>query len=534
MPHPQGYVAIVLHAHLPFVRHPEYEYFLEEDWLYEAINETYIPLIIMMEGLEHDQVPYRLTMSLTPPLVSMLKDPLLQDRYLRELEKLMELAEKEVHRTRNEHHLFHQSAQMYLDRFRRSHDLFAHRYHRDLVTAFKNFQDNGNLEIVTCGATHGFLPLLKVHEPSVRAQINVARDHYQETFGRPPLGIWLAECAYYHGVEYFLQDAGIRYFFVDTHGLAYGKPRPVYGVYAPVYTPAGVAAFARDPESSKQVWSADEGYPGDACYRDFYRDVGYDREDDYIAPYVQPNGLRKNTGIKYHRITGKVDLGAKEPYDHEVARQRTADHAANFMFNRERQVEYLASTLKRPPLVVSPYDAELYGHWWFEGPQFLNYFIRKAAYDQKTFALTHPREYLSRFPEQQVSRPAASTWGHKGYNEVWLEGSNQWIYRPLINASIHMSKLANAQRTPHANPLYERALKQAGRELLLAQSSDWPFIMKTGTMVEYAQKRVKVHLGRFHKLTEDIRNHTVDATWLAAVEAKDNIFPNLNYHHWEG
>jgi len=528
---PQGYLSLMLHAHLPYVRHPEHEYFLEEDWLYEAITETYIPLIEMMEGFERDGVPYKLAMSITPPLASMLKDELLQNRYVRELEKLIELAEKEVHRTKTEDTQIHDTALMYLDRFRRSRHVFVDRYHRDLISAFAHFQNTGNLEIVTCGATHGFLPLLRAHEPSVRAQINVARDSYREHFGRNPHGIWLAECAYYPGVEYFLQDADIRYFFVDTHGIMNGTPRPVNGVFAPVFTPAGVAAFGRDIESSKQVWSAEEGYPGDANYREFYRDVGFDREFDYIKPYIQPTGLRKNTGIKYFKITGKVPLNQKQPYNWRAAHEKAADHAGNFMFNREKQIEHLRNTLGRPPVVLAPYDAELFGHWWFEGPQFLDFFIRKTAYDQNTYALTHPWEYLHNMPEQQVVQPSASTWGANGHHEVWLEGSNQWIYRPLLVASRHMTELAD--RFPAApDDLTRRALQQCARELLLAQASDWAFIMKTGTMVEYAVKRTKNHLGRFHKLYEDIKAARVDEQWLAQVEGKDNIFPHVNYTYW--
>ncbi len=530
---PKGYLALTLHAHLPFVRHPEYEFFLEEDWLYEAITETYIPLYEMFDGLERDGAKYKFAMSITPSLMSMLKDELLQSRYVREIEKLIELAEKEVERTKKEEYLKHQTAQMYLDRFRRSRYIFCDVCRNDLVSGFKRFMDSGNLEIITCGATHGFLPLLSLHKPSVRAQIRVAVDHYRENLGRGPRGIWLPECAYTPGVDRELALADIRYFFMDSHGLLYATPKPVYGVAAPLFTPYGVAAFGRDPESSKQVWSAIEGYPGDVDYREFYRDIGYDREYDYIRPYLPPTGERKNTGIKYCRITGKVDLAHKQLYDHKIAAEKAAMHAGNFMFNRQKQVEWLRGKIDRKPLIVSPYDAELFGHWWFEGPQFLNYLIRKIAYDQTEIALTHPWEYLNNFPTNQMSVPAASSWGAKGGYEVWLEGSNHWIWRPLINASIKMTELADDYATEPFDDLTRRALKQAAREILLAQSSDWPFIMKTATMVEYAIKRVKAHLGRFAKLYEQIKANRIDPEFLSLIEAKDNIFANINYHHFE-
>jgi 1,4-alpha-glucan branching enzyme len=524
---PHGYVALVLHAHLPFVRHPEYPEFLEEDWLYEAMIETYVPLINVMDGLVHDNVDFRLTMTVSPPLCAMLMDPLLQDRFLHHLDRLIELSEKEIERTRWQPE-FHELAWMYHRRLKETRHTFVERYGKNLVGAFRKFQDLGKLEVITCGATHGFLPLMQDHPQSVRAQILVARDHYRECFGRDPRGIWLPECAYYPGVDEYLQEANIRFFLMDTHGLMFGHPRPRFGVFAPVFTPRGIAAFARDMESSKQVWSAEEGYPGDPWYRDFYRDIGFDLEFDYIKPYIHPDGIRLFTGIKYYRITGKSSH--KEAYNRWVAMERAAQHAGNFMFNRERQVEHLAGVMRRPPIILAPYDAELFGHWWFEGPEFLNYFLRKSAFDQGIFRLTTPADFLREFPTHQIVDPNPSSWGNKGFWEVWLEGSNAWIYPHLHVAGERMTEIARMY--PDAYGLMERALKQAARELLLAQSSDWAFIMKTGTAVNYAVKRTKDHILRFTRLYEQIKRNQVDEGWLAGIEWRDNIFPNVNYRHW--
>ncbi|HSV43521.1 MAG TPA: DUF1957 domain-containing protein, partial [Candidatus Bathyarchaeia archaeon] len=250
---PKGYLSLVLHAHLPFVRHPEDENFLEENWLYEAINETYLPMIQVMEELVRDGVNFRLTMSLTPPLVSMLRDPLLQDRYIRHLDKLIELSDKEIHRTGYEPH-YHGLALMYHQRFRDFRTLFIDTYNKDLVSAFKRFQDIGCLEIITCAATHGFLPILNMNPKVVEAQIRVAVDHYKSVFGCSPRGMWLPECGFVPGLDEVLKKAGVRFFFVDSHGIINADPRPRYSVYAPIYAPSGTAAFGRDWESSKQVW----------------------------------------------------------------------------------------------------------------------------------------------------------------------------------------------------------------------------------------------------------------------------------------
>ncbi len=521
----QGYLALHLHAHLPFVRHPEHQDFLEEDWLYEAISETYLPLLRVFDRATDEGVPFRISMTMSPPLVAMLRDDLLMQRYARRLDKLCELTDREVHRTRHDP-TFHPLALHYQHEFGEARRLFHDRYRRDLVAAFRRLEDAGRLELLTCGATHGFLPLLQPHPEAARAQVAVAVAHHRRHFGRDPVGIWLPECGYYPGVDQYLAEQNIRYFYVDTHGITDATPRPRYGVYAPLYTPTGPAAFGRDPESSMQVWSAEHGYPGDADYREFYRDVGWDLDFDYVREYVQPTGQRKNVGVKYYRITGKTAY--KQPYDPGRARERAAQHAGNFMFNRERQIEHLHSRMGGVrPIVVSPYDAELYGHWWYEGPLFIDFLVRKVAYDQKVFRLATPGDYLRENPEQQVATPPMCSWGSGGYGAVWLDGSNDWVYRHLHKAAERMIALAADYREP--TPLERRALNQAARELLLAQSSDWTFIMKTGTMVEYAIRRTKEHLLRFGRLHQQVRAGAIDEGWLAYVEGRDNLFPELDY-----
>lgn len=521
----KGMLCLMLHAHLPFVRHPEYQDFLEEDWFYEAITETYIPLLTVMNGCARDGVDFRLTMSITPPLAAMLQDPLLQSRYQHHIESLIELTEKEIERTRFEPE-FHELAKMYHRKFTACRRMFVDEYSCNLLTGFKALQDHGFLEIITCGATHGFMPLMQDNKNAVRAQVAVACQSYQDAFGRSPRGIWNGECGYFPGLDGVLADNDIRFFFVDTHGILFADRRPKYGVYAPLYCSSGVAAFGRDAESSKAVWSAEEGYPGDLNYREFYRDIGFDLDYDYIKPYIHESGLRINTGIKYYKITGKTSN--KQPYNEKVALERAASHAGNFMFNREKQVEYLSGLMDRKPIIVSPYDAELYGHWWYEGPEFLNFLLRKIHHDQDTIDLVTPSEYLEMYPENQVATPSFSSWGHKGYSEVWLEGSNDWIYRHLHKIEERMVELANEHRGTGDRQI-ERALNQCAREVLLAESSDWAFIMKTNTMVEYAVKRTKDHVARFNDLYFAIKANSIDEGYLVELESKDNIFPNINF-----
>jgi len=523
---PKGYLSIVLHAHLPYVRHPEHEDFLEEDWFFEAVTETYIPLIKVFEGLEKDRVDCKITISLSPSLMSMLMDAHLQHKYLKHLDKLIELSGKEIDRTKWDER-FNKLAHMYHSRFLEARRTFAYDYNMNLVNAFKHFQDIGKLEVITCAATHGYLPLMEAaRRASVRAQIRVAVQLYEKIFGKKPAGMWLPECGYNPGDEEVLKSEGVKYFFVDTHGILFGSPRPRFGVFSPYLTRNGVAVFGRDTESSKAVWSAIEGYPGDYEYREFYRDIGFDLDYDYIKPYIAADGIRINTGIKYYKITGTTNH--KEPYSPEAARDKAAGHAGNFMFNREKQVEFLKGQMgDRLPLIVSPYDAELFGHWWYEGPQWLDFLIRKIGYDQDNIKLTSPGDYLKLYKKYQVLTPSFSSWGWKGYSEVWLEGSNDWIYRHLHKMAERMVELAGENK--NAKGLLLRALNQMARELLLAQSSDWAFIMKTGSHVKYAVDRIREHAEHFNEIYEEVKANALDEGYIKACEDKYNIFPDIDY-----
>ncbi|MCS6970210.1 MAG: DUF1957 domain-containing protein [Planctomycetota bacterium] len=522
---PDGYLLLLLHAHLPWVRHPEDPFFIEEQWLTEAITESYIPILWRLERLVRDGIPARITMTVSPPLCEMLADPLLQERYRRRIARILELAELEV--GAKAHSPYAAAAVMYRDHFRFCLSVME-RFGGNLLNYIKMLRDAGVIEPITCTATHGYLPLMLTEEAR-RAQVRVACANYQKHFGEQPKGIWLAECGYVPGIEDLLAEAGLRYFFVDTHGLYFGEPRPRYGVYAPAYTPRGVAVFARDPESSRSVWSSECGYPGDPVYREFYRDLGYDGDYNWVKAFLHPDGVRRNLGLKYHRITGRVPLHEKQPYDPVPAHARAMDHAGHFHFCRVEQAKWLGSIIEKPPLIVSPYDCELFGHWWFEGPQFLESVFRCCHLHQRLQPVTGS-EYLDRFPVHQIVQPAASSWGDAGYNGVWLNPTNDWIYRHLHAAEERMIEVA--RRFPHADGELRAALNQMGRELLLMQASDWAFIMTTGTTVPYAVRRTKDHINRFTGLYEQIVNDRLDPQTLHEIGWRDPIFPELDYREW--
>jgi 1,4-alpha-glucan branching enzyme len=552
----KGYVSFVLHAHLPFIHHPESDDYLEESWLYEAISETYIPLLKNFKKLVDEKVNFRITMSMTPPLLSMLDSKLLQQKYIHYLEQLIELSKKEIERTTFNEKI-NKLSHYYYERYSEDLRLFRDVFKCDIISQFKHFQDIGVLEIITCGATHGYFPILYVNEKTVRAQIAVGVQTYERFFGKKPRGIWLPECGYVPEADKYLREFGLDYAIVESHGILYANPTPIYGTLAPIVSPQGFTVFGRDMESSRQVWSSINGYPGDFNYRDFYKDIGYEADYDYIKPYIAHNGVRVHTGIKYHRITGKTDN--KDIYDIQWAKDSAEKQAGHFLNSRTEQIENASCYMDKPPIVLCPYDAELYGHWWYEGPYWLYILFKKVYYDNCNFELITPSEYIDKYPEIQQCEPCRSSWGANGYSEVWLNPSNDYAHKHLHKAGDRMCELAYKFKDCYdvLNDLEEkiknlklnkksvssitstskykitklqiRALNQAARELLLAQSSDWLFIITNDTMVDYAHRRIKDHIGRFTKLYEQLNSNKIDITFLNEIEEKDAIFPDIDY-----
>jgi 1,4-alpha-glucan branching enzyme len=468
-------------------------------------------------------VDFRITLSLTPSLLEMLSDPLLMDRFQRYLDSRIDLAEKEIFRTRNEPRLT-PLARMYHERFLAARHVFEVTYGRDFIRPFRALDRSGKVELVTSAATHAYLPLHMSEPSTMRTQIGLGARSFQRHFGKKPSGIWLPECGYAPGLDAFVAEAGIRYFFLESHGLLNAAPKPAKSIYRPVRTPEGVAVFARDADSSKQVWSSLEGYPGDADYRDFYRDIGFDLDYEYVKPYL-PGGIRTFTGIKYFRVTGKMD--GKELYDSEQGLKKAALHAEHFMQAREEQILFLRDKLGTMPVITAAYDAELFGHWWHEGPEWLRFVLRNPSISKRPLRFITASEYVAEEHEYEVVSPAASSWGRSGYSSVWLDPANSWIYRHLKKAAAMLTELVQRHRA--ATGLLERALNQALRELLLCQASDWPFMMKTGNATAFAEVKFREHMNNFHVLCGEITMGKIRERHLVALEMKNALFRDLDF-----
>ena len=516
-----GCVALVLHAHLPFVRHPELPESLEERWLFEALTETYLPLLDVLEGLARDRVQARFTLSLSPTLLAMFGDELLRARYRRHVEALLRLSEREVERTRDQPE-WRACATLYLDRLTRTRDRYLTTWREDVTGAFRGHEEAGRVELATTSATHAVLPIVGSIPAFARAQIAIGIAEHRRWFGKRPAGFWLPECGFAPGLDDELARAAVRWCVLDTHGVTHATPQPVYGVYAPIACPSGVLAYGRDPDSATQVWSAEAGYPADPWYRDFHRDIGFDLPAHRLAPFATDEA-RMPTGLKYHRVTGDTD--AKEPY--EPAR---AAGAGGRPCSALRGVPPGAGRTPRrdhgPPAGSGlPLRRRALRPLVVRGTRLAR--RRPARHRRHARAGgDHPVAGRDRHPVAQRAVPAASTWGWRGHHGVWLQRTNDWIYPRLHRAGEALLTLAATAAPP--GDWRRRTLTQAFRELLLAQASDWAFMMARGTTVEYAERRTLGHIDRCTRLCDAVARGTPDDALLETSEAQAPLFPALD------
>jgi 1,4-alpha-glucan branching enzyme len=546
----RGAFTFVLHSHLPYCRRAG-RWPHGEEWIHEALAETYLPLLVALYDLWDEHVPFRLTVGITPILAEQLTDRLVLDHFVAYAQERIERAAADV--TRFELGGEERRAGLaafYRDWYQANLDALLQRFGGDVVGAFRRLQDEGLVEIATCAATHGYLPLL-ARDSSVHAQITVGVQSYLRHFGRRPRAIWLPECAYrpaywlrpgYRkpGLEEFLAEEGLSLFFAETHAVEGGTPvgKATDGVVGPYggipkrylvplpdyaeptnrttdlpYWVSGteVAVIGRNNRTGMQVWSADWGYPGDGAYREFHKKDGV-------------------SGLQYWRVTGpRLDLAQKALYDPRVARERALEHARHFAGVVTEVVSESRVGADRFPIIASNYDTELFGHWWFEGITWIAEVLRLLA-SSEVVQLTTASDYLAANPPREVLALPEGSWGAGGTHFTWDNADNHWFW-PLIHAAEErMERLVAAH--PRARGDREAILAQAGRELLLLQSSDWPFLVSTGQAGEYAVERFLSHLERFGQLADlaGLPDLPSDARRLADETYElDKVFPDLDY-----
>lgn len=547
-----GAFTFVLHSHLPYARQagmwPH-----GEEWVHEAIAETYVPLLDALNDLVNEGIKFQLTIGITPILGEQLADPLIVEHFIHYAAERAAWAAKDVKRFEESGDTaLRDLARYYHHWYARHLTSFRDRYNSDLIGAFKKLQDDGYIQVATCAATHGYLPLLS-RDSSIYGQLKTGATAYKHRFGREPKAIWLPECAYRPaimegdvrrpGIESFLAGLGLEVFFSETHtveggqpvGKAAGEAIGPYGAVPRRYAvkvspeahsepgttfqsywvgdaPGQVAVLGRNNRTGQQVWSGTFGYPGDFYYREFHRKDGV-------------------SGMQYWRIGGaEVDLGSKPPYEPAIAADHVQGHAAHFVSLVEQLLTEYNTESGKFGVISSAYDTELFGHWWFEGVDWLKAVLRGLAASEIVELTTASGIIDEHGPERVMNLPESS-WGAGGNHFTWMNVDTQWMWPVIHQAEKRMESLV--AKYPAAEGEHRDVLNQAARELVLLQSSDWPFLVTTGQAKEYASQRFTDHVERFGQVAEIAEaggDMTADQrAFIASLSERDNPFPGIDY-----
>ncbi len=523
-----GYFGLILHGHIPWCKKSG-TWPAGEEWLMEAMNETYIPMLNILRELKEREVKTAITINITPILAEQLADEYMKQRFTEYMEDLISRVKNDIKRFEN-HQKRKIIAEYHLRNFEHILDTFYHNYYRDLLGTFKWLQDEKMIELITCGATHGFLPLFE-NDSGIFSQIQLAVDTHKKYFNKEPKGIWLPECAYRpkeykngslrQSIDYWLNNSGIEYFFVDSHGILNAeilerKNDIGLDTNFGYILETGVSVFGRNQKTSRQVWDAKIGYPGNEYYREFHKK---DHE----------------SGLHYWRITSK-DFGKNEKqlYDIEKAEETTKNHAHHFVSLVSEELIEFSNKFHRKGIIISPYDFELYGHWWMEGISWLNE-IFELIHNNKNIELITISDYISIFKDDfSVIKMKESSWGEGGHFQVWKNPDHGWIW-PYINGSI--KEFENVlELNIKLDEMGKRILQQAARELLLMEGSDWPFLLYTKQAKEYANQRFHHHHQRCNKLiwaAKDLNDkRRISMRELEKIEAIDSCFRDINIDYF--
>ncbi len=552
MPDSAGAFTFVLHSHLPYCRKAG-RWPHGEEWIHEAASETYLPLIDGLNRLRNAGTKFQLTIGITPVLCEQLADDEVQQNLADFMEDKQQRANADITRfERLGESERAATAAWYLRHYTSLRSLYEG-LDRNIVAGFKRLQDDGCIEIATSAATHGYLPLMD-RDSTIYAQLAVGVQSYKRHFGRDPRSCWIPECAYRPaymreidgktylkpGIQSFLAEAGLRLFFVETHTIEGGSPvgkaigdavgpygsiPKRYVVPLPNYEPPThrttflpywvetpeVAVMGRNPRTGLQVWSAAHGYPGEADYREFHKRDGV-------------------SGLQYWRVSGPdVDLADKDNWHPEDAAARVTAHADHFAGLVESLLSEYRATSGKTGIIAAAYDTELFGHWWFEGIDWLVGVLGRLA-RRPAVQLCTASGYLTQRPPEDVLALPESSWGQAGNHFTWMNPDTEWMWPIIHGAERRMERLVHQH--PGAEGQLLTALNQCARELLLLESSDWPFLVTTGQAREYAVERFESHVDRFEQLAaicERGEPTEGDAAVVAALWELDKLFPTIDY-----
>ena len=505
-PREPGMFALVLHSHLPWLAHHG-RWPVGEEWLYQSWAATYLPVTDVLRRLAAEGRTRMLTLGITPVLAAQLDDP---------------------HCLAGMHHWLgnwqlraHEAAGMREESYR----ALGAREHRAASAALEDFEtrwrhggspvireliDTDAIELLGGPLAHPFQPLL---DPRLRAfSLSEGLADAHARWNHRPRGIWGPECGYTPGMENGYAAVGVEHFMVDGPALrgdtSLGR----------TVRDSDVVCFGRDLQVSYRVWSPKSGYPGHAAYRDFHT-------------YCH------DTGLKPSRVTGRtVPSHEKAPYDPELASRTVDRHVADFVETVRRRLRSESERIGRDALVVAAFDTELFGHWWFEGPIFLERLLRalpEAGIEVGTLADAHDRGYVGDPVDLENS-----SWGSGKDWRVWAGDPVADLVRlndEVVRTTLDSIDKAREQRGVSV-ALRNRVHDQMLREALLTVSSDWAFMVSKDTAAAYARDRAHKHAHALREIAEAVGSGRDDRAKRLADgwNRADNLFPGLDARRLPG
>jgi len=502
----------------------------QNDILFSAIADTYVPLLNMISRLEGENVPVKLGVVLSAPLCTLLDDAQVQNQYIEWVDRRIALGKAELERCNKNQALLAQ-AQTCLMKAQKDKIDFVEVYGQKLLEKFKYFASKDMIELIPTAATYAFLPQYADLPEVINAQIETGLYAHRHFFGDSGEGFWLPYMGWAKGFEKLLRPYGINYTILENHGFLFAENPPETGIFAPVRCSNSLALFARDHDALESG-AEPESFCRNSVYRMQQRDIGFDLEQEALAPFAGKSKVRVQTGYKYY-ANGTVDpedAVAEDEYpiyDGTAAGEQAARDARAFCEAKCGKLDRAAELMSGQDVeVVCTIPAELLGQTWFEGISWLEQVVRTVS-AREGVELALCRDLLDNQFSLPRIEPYPSAASGTGYGEDLLDSSNGWMIRYTRKACERMIDLT--ERFPSDKGLKARLLNLGAKELLLAQSGDWQKMIHEDRLPDYVKDMFQKNILSFTTVFDSLGSNTVSTEWLTEIEKEHPIFPWMNY-----
>lgn len=513
---------LILTARQGYLRSGDADFSVKSEGFFQAMTQSYIPLLNMARSLEADGVPFKIGLVLTPPLCEMLFDPLLQSQYEVYLSRLERLGEAELSRCSGSAE-YSQAARCF-DQIQRTKVDFVQVYGRNLLQEVRRLEKEGFVELIPTAATYAYLPHYADFPEAVNAQVETGIYSNRHFFADTGEGFWLPFLGYPKDIDQTLRSYGASYTVVDARTVLFSEDCPQEGIFYPVRSKHSLVLFAKDPDTPDDI-RGEGGYCHAASYLCAQRDIGFDLSREDLAGFLQEGEARAATGFSYWSCESTGDTLV--PYDKEAADRQVQIDARSFVEAKAKKL-YQARELMEgeTPVLTCVIPLELLGQVWREGIEWLECVFR-YAHTSGGFVFEHCKSLLEKQFSLQKIEPYPCSSNGLGYGEDLLDESNSWMMRYTRKATKRMIDLA--QRLPSETSLKERLLNTAARQVLLAQSGEWARMLHDGKLPDRVKEIFREEILSFTRVFDSLASNVVSMEWLIECEKRNAIFPWLNY-----